>query len=192
MIIDLEREIKISENLEFFEQSLGGMVARHYFTEAVRCAVPQPALFLAGISCLLHGIEGTLSQAIYESTNSSKQSEDDQDKSKHRNLNNKALKFDSEKGFNLEVLAFPEEVGQMKKLVSKNEPVGIVEFRNEFSHGKAYRATETMGKIIISDRVLLAPIFKALLALSYEFVGELARFRGTSIELAVPTSPFEY
>lgn len=192
MFVDLEREKLIVENLQFFERSLKGMVARHYFAEAVRCAEPQPRLCLAGISCLLHGIEGALSQAIYESTNASTQSEDDQDPSKHRNLNNKALKIASKEGFDIEVLAFPEEAGQMKKLVIGNDPVGIVQFRNEFSHGKAYRATETIGSVLISDPFLVAPIFKDLLSLSYDFVQELARFRDPSFVLAVPNSPFDY
>lgn len=192
MFVDLEREKLIVENFQFFELSLKGIVARHYFTEAVRCAELQPVLFLAGISCLLHGIEGALSQAIYESTSSSKQSEDDQDGSKHKNLNNKVLKIASKQGFNIEVFAFPEEVGQMKELVIGNDPVGIVKFRNEFSHGKAYRATETIGSTLISDTFLLAPIFKDLLTLSYDFVQELARFRDPCFALAVPKNPFDY
>lgn len=192
MFVDLEQKNLIVENLHFFEGSLEGMVARHYFMEAVRCIEPQPALFLAGVSCLLHGVEGTLSQAIYESTNWSTQTEDDQDRSKHRNLNNRALRTASEKGFNIEVLAFPEEAGQMKKLVVGSDPVGIVQFRNEFSHGRAYRATETMGSVLISETFLLAPIFKELLTLSYEFVEEVARFRNASVGLAIPQNPFDY
>jgi hypothetical protein len=192
MMTDFEREKVIAENLQFFERLLSGMVARHYFTEAVRCAEPQPALCLAGVSCLLHGIEGSLSQVIYESGASSAQSEDDRDKSKHRNLNNRALKSAAEKGFNIEVLAFPEESGQMNKLVTGNDPVGIVLFRNEFSHGRAYRATETAGTVLISETFLLSPIFRDLLTLSYDFVAELARFRGTSIELRAPKNPLDY
>lgn len=194
MSIDLDREILISQNLRFFESSLNGIAARQFFIEAVRCSEPQPGFFLAGVTCLLHGIEGALSNAINEVENNSNLPEDHpMDRGEHKNLKNWTLKRASKLGFNVEALAFPDERGKMKeRVVDNNHPVGIVQFRNEFSHGIAYRATENFGGVLISDPVLLAPHFKDLLTLSYGFVIEVDRFRGRDFNLPVPQNPFEY
>ena len=194
MIIDLEREMLISENLSYFENSLVGFSARHFFIEAMMCTKPQPALFLAGLTCLIHGIEGALNSAIYEIQTGTKIREDHpMDAGNHKNLNNKTLRIADKEGFNVEVLAFPEEKGTMtKKIHDNNHDVGIVHFRNEFSHGKAYRATENFGSILVSDSFLLAPHFRELLTLSYAFVEEIDRFRGEGLTRPFPRNPFDY
>lgn len=194
MIIDLEREMLIAENLSYFENSLVGIAARHFFIEAVMCAKPQPALFLAGLTCLIHGIEGALSSAIYEVQTSTKIREDHpMDAGNHKNLNNKTLRIANKEGFNVEVLAFPEEKGIMtEKIYDNSHDVGIVHFRNEFSHGKAYRATENFGSILVSDPFLLAQHFRELLTLSYDFVAEIDRFKGERLMRPLPRNPFDY
>ncbi|TNF18928.1 MAG: hypothetical protein EP318_16715 [Rhodobacteraceae bacterium] len=193
MLIDIEREILISENLSFFESHLTGMASRHFFVEAVRCSKPQPAFFLAGVTCLLHGIEGALSQATYEVGEQAKLSEDHaMDRGEHKNLSNQTLRRALSLGFDIETLAFTEEQGHMRKRVKQNDPVGIVQLRNEFSHGKAFRATETIGHELISDTFLLAEDFKALLTLSYGFVVEVERFMGRDCGVSMPVNPFDY
>lgn len=193
MLIDMDREILISKNIVFFESHLTGMASRHFFVEAVRCSKPQPAFFLAGVTCLLHGIEGALSHAIYEVGKQAKLSEDHaMDRGEHKNLNNQTLRRALDLGFDIETLAFPEEQGHMRKRVKHNDPVGIVQFRNEFSHGKTFRATEKIGNALISDTSLLAPHFRELLTLSYRFVLELERFMGRDCRVSVPENPFEY
>lgn len=193
MIIDIRRKVIISENLSFFENHLAGMASRHFFVEAVRCSEPQPAFYLAGVTCLLHGIEGALSQAIYEVREQAKLSEDHaMDRGEHKNFNNQALRSALTLGFDIETLAFPDEQGEMRMRVKQNEPVGIVQFRNEFSHGKVFRATETIGHELISDTVFLAPHFKDLLTLSYGFVVEVERFMGHDCGVSTPDNPCDY
>lgn len=193
MSIDIDQEILVAKNMSFFESHLIGMASRHFFVEAVRCTKPQPAFFLAGVTCLLHGIEGTLSHAIYEVGEQAKMSEDHaMDRGEHKNLNNHTLKRALDLGFDIETLAFPEEQGHMSKRVKHNDPVGIVQFRNEFSHGKTFRATETIGDALVSDTFLLAPHFRELLTLSYRFVVEVERFMGRDCGVSMPKNPFEY
>jgi len=114
------------------------------------------------------------------------------DRGVHQNLKNWTLKEASRHGFNIEVLAFSEERGQMLDRVKLNDPVGIVQFRNEFSHGKAYRATEKIGETIISDTFLLAQHFNELITLSYAFAAEVSRFRGLGVAQNIPRNPFDH
>lgn len=189
MSIDIDREILISENIAFFESHLSGMASRHFFVEAVRCSKP-PSLFLAGLTCLLHGIEGALSHAVYEVGQHAKLSEDHaMDRGEHKNLTNQTLRRALDLGFDIETLAFRQEQGQMSKRVKDNKPVGIVQFRNEFSHGKTFRATEKIGDTLISHPFLLAPHFRDLLTLSYRFVCEVERFMGRDCGVSVPENP---
>lgn len=190
--VDLEREEVVAKNLVFFEQSLAGIASRHFFLEAIRCAEARPGVYLAGISCILHGIEGTLSYAIYEAKQKTSLSEDHpMNTGEHSKLNNRTLKEAAKLGFNIEVLAFPEEKGRMLQCLHSNDAVGIVLFRNEFSHGKAHRATEKVGSHLISDTFLLAPNFRYLISTSYDFVAETVRFRGNGAVPKIPTNPLD-
>lgn len=161
--MDLERETIIAENLLFFEAALPSVAARHFFLEAVRCSEPTPVLSLAGVVCLLHGIEGALGQVVYEKHKNTKASEDDPLEGKNIKLTNKLLKSASQLGFDIETLAFPDEKGKMIDVVKRNEPVGIVCFRNEFSHGKAARLAQKLGNTTYSDTLMLKRHFLALL-----------------------------
>ncbi|MCH2096340.1 MAG: hypothetical protein MK160_14695 [Rhodobacteraceae bacterium] len=193
MWIDIERDELIAKNLLFFESRLADMASRHFFTEAVRCSEPQPALFLAGITCLRHGTEGALSHAIYEVGAKAQFPEDHpMDRGEHSNLKNRTLKRALALGFDIETLAFPEEQGHMKKYVKGSDPVGIVQYRNELSHGKAFRATERFGSELISSPALLGLHFKELLTLCYGFVVEIEKFMGRKCEVPVPKNSFDY
>ncbi|NHQ73717.1 hypothetical protein HAT86_04450 [Roseovarius gahaiensis] len=190
--MDLAKEIAIAKNLEFFEQCLGGVAARHLFLDAIRCAEANPPLSAAGITSILCGIEGSLRYCIQETENSTEL--DDLDKGP--NLNHPLLKKANDRGFDIETLAFPCESGSMEQLASsKPNPknpqsyCGIVLWRNEFAHGQLFRSAFMAGDEIFSDTYTLAPAFKELITISYRFSEEVLRFRRASNAPARPLNP---
>jgi hypothetical protein len=188
--MNLDREIAIAANINFFEAALPSLAARHFFTEAVRCAEPQPMLSLAGITCLICGIEGALRFSLNEQEKDQKQDET-QDLDGGDNLNNRLLRRAANLGFNIEVLAFPEEQGSMEQIVSKAKPgASLVEWRNEFAHGRAFRTAERIGEYVFSDSIMMGPAFRELFIISYKFSSELARFRRVGFDRPHPPNLF--
>jgi hypothetical protein len=188
--MNLDRKIAIAANINFFEAALPLLAARHFFTEAVRCAEPQPMLSLAGITCLICGIEGALRFSLNEQEKDQKQDET-QDLDGGGNLNNCLLRRAANLGFNIEVLAFPEEQGSMKQIVSKAKPrASLVEWRNEFAHGRAFRTAERIGEYVFSDSIMMGPAFRELFIISYKFSSELARFRRVGFDRPHPPNLF--
>ncbi|WP_323035016.1 hypothetical protein [Pararhodobacter sp.] len=188
--MNIKRARVISENITFFNTALENLAARHFFTEAVRCVEYDPPLSLAGITCLICGIEGSLRFSVEEHCTQKKSSETiDLDSS--LNFNNRLLQKAAQLGFNIEVLAFHEEVGKMAKLVEvKKPPVGIVMWRNELTHGRAYRAAANFGQSDWSDPIMLEPAFKEMLDISYRYSQELAKFRGVELSPDNDLNPF--
>lgn len=177
--MDLYREAVISDNIEFFNSTLKDLAPRHFFTDAVRCAEINPPLAIAGVTCLLCGIEGSLRFSVQEKLDKFEHPET-ADLDEGNNLNNILLRKSLGLGFDIESLSFPTERGRMKEIVSTNKPPsGIVLWRNEFAHGRAYRSAEEIGGTVFSDSIMMAPAFRELLDLSYNFSMELAKFRGT-------------
>ncbi len=196
--MNIQRADVINENLTFFETALQSLAARHFFLDAVRCKRPDPQLSLAGLTCLLCGIEGCLRFSISEK-NAGKFQLETVDLDKVDNFNNDLLKEADQLGFDIEVFAFPEESKKMREIVTaqkvngqKTIKAGIVEFRNEFSHGRAYRAAEKIGDFEFSDSLMLGPQFREMLEISYLFSRELARFRGFEFSLESPRNPFDF
>ena len=190
--MDLTKEFNIANNLEFFEKCLGGIAARHLFLDAIRCAEASPPLNAAGITSILCGIEGSLRYCIQETENSTEL--DDLDEVS--NLNHPLLKMASDRGFDIETLAFPCESGSMKQLASskphRKKPqsyCGIVLWRNEFAHGRLFRSAFRAGHEIFSGTYTLAPAFKELIDISYRFSEEVLRFRRASSAPARPQNP---
>lgn len=188
--MNLLRERAIVENIDFFENAFQSLAARHFFIEAARCAGPEPRLSLAGLTCLICGIEGALRFSLNERENQQKHDET-HDLDGGDNFNNSLIRKAYKQVFDIEVFAFDEEKGRMKEIVASNKPpAGLVMWRNEFAHGRAYRTAEKIGNDVFSDAFMMQPVFSALFDLSYKFAHELAEFRGMHLSLGSPTNPF--
>lgn len=186
----MDRHIAIAENLVFFEKSLPGLAARHFFMDAVRCAEINPPLSLAGLTCLICGMEGALRFSLNSKKATSLANETDDLDGGH-NFNIDLLRQASKQGFNIEVFAFPEEKGKMLKIIENKEKPGLVEWRNELAHGRAYRTAENIGDSTYSESIMMGPAFREMLNLSYEFATELARFLGVEPRPLPPPNPLD-
>jgi hypothetical protein len=178
------------KNIVFFEESLPGLAARHFFTDAVRCTQLNPPLYLAGLTCLICGMEGALRFSLNAKQGASLAYETD-DLDGGPNFNIKLLRLASEQGFNVEVFAFPEEKGRMLEIIGNNEKPGLVEWRNEFAHGRAYRTAESIGDSTYSDSIMMGRAFRDMLNLSYNFATELARFLEVERSPSPPQNPLD-
>ena len=108
------------------------------------------------------------------------------------NFKNELLRDAASQGFNIEVFAFPEEKGRMGKIVSGNKPrAGLVEWRNEFAHGRAHRTATMIGDYVYSEPIMMAPAFRDMFNVSYEFSSELARFREIELDRSPPQNPLD-
>lgn len=188
----MERHHAIAKNTEFFEKALSGLAARHFFTEAVQCAAPNPPLSLAGLTCLICGIEGALRFSL-NAQKSDGPLNATCDLDGGPNFNRTLLLSAAEQGFNIEVFAFPEEKGRMRDIVSNpEEQPGLVKWRNEFAHGRAYRAAEKIGGYIYSDSIMMGPAFRDMLNISYKFASEIARFMEIESDMLSPQNPLDF
>jgi hypothetical protein len=187
--MSIKRASAIANSIKFFDTALGNLASRHFFAEAVRCVEYAPPLSLAGITCLICGIEGSLRFSVEEHC-AQKNSPENVDLDNSLNFNNRLLQKASQLGFDIEVLAFAEEIGEMEKLVEvKKPPVGIVMWRNELAHGRAYRMAENFDQIVWSDPIMMVPAFREALDISYRYSRELAKFRGVDLSPDNPLNP---